>query len=116
MKFTRLPYSKRVRIIQCFIEDIDATTTSKLLFVNRKTINAWYREIRRRLLPYSSQVQNVSKSSYKAFETRRLQKFYGLRIKDLPYHIAESRLRHVYGRRFRALIIDVTEDLLTPLA
>ena len=113
MRFTRLSFQKRSRIVQCFIEDVDATTASRLTLVNRKTINAWYREIRRRLLPHASQYQGTSRS-LKAYETKRLSKFYGLRSRDLPYHLAETRVRFELGRRFRALVIETADDLLDP--
>lgn len=113
MRFTRLSFQKRSRIVQCFIEDVDATTASRLTLVNRKTINAWYRELRRRLLPYASQYVGTSRS-LKAYETKRLSKFYGLRSRDLPYHLAETRVRFELGRRFRALVIEAADDLLNP--
>ncbi len=98
--------------MQCFIEDVDATTASRLTMVNRKTVNAWYREIRRRLLPYASQYTAAPSRALRSYETKRLAKFYGLRPKDLPYHIAETRVRFELGRRCGALIIDIADDLL----
>lgn len=113
MRFTRLGRLKRSRIVQCFIEDVDATTAAKLSLVNRKTVNSWYRELRRRLLPFASQYQSESGRLYRSFETKRLAKFYGLRPRDMPYHVAETRLRFTLGKRYRTLIIDIADDLLS---
>lgn len=112
MMFTRLSFQKRSRIVHCFIEDVDATTASRLTLVNRKTVNAWYKELRRRLLPYASQFEGSSRS-LKSYETKRLSKFYGLRSRDLPYHLAETRVRFELGRKFGAAVLDVADDLLS---
>ena len=44
MKFERLSKYKIKKIIECFSEDIAATSASKILKLNRKTVNRYYNE------------------------------------------------------------------------
>ena len=48
MKYRRLSRYKIKRIILCFAEDITASSASKILHINRNTINAYYNEILRK--------------------------------------------------------------------
>lgn len=112
MDYTRLPYAKRSRIVHCFAEDVDATRAARLCLVNRKTANAWYKELRRRLLPYAATLPEVDHRAFSSYLSVRLRKFYGLRKKDVPYHAAESKLRFVLKRRYTALVLDVADEML----
>jgi transposase-like protein len=49
-KFNRLSPQKRNKIFLCFAEDLTATTTAKIVGVNRNTVNAYYQEIRNKIL------------------------------------------------------------------
>lgn len=53
MKYHRLSRYKIKRIILCFAEDITASSASKILRINRNTINAYYNEIREKILQHS---------------------------------------------------------------
>ena len=57
MKYHRLSRYKIKRIILCFAEDITASSASKILHINRNTINAYYNEIREKILQYSLKEQ-----------------------------------------------------------
>ena len=46
-----------VLIILCFSEDITASSASKILRINRNTINAYYNEIREKILQHSLKEQ-----------------------------------------------------------
>ena len=53
MKYHRLSRYKIKRIILYFTEGITATSVSKILHINRNTINAYYNGIREKILQHS---------------------------------------------------------------
>ena len=53
MKFSRLSAYKIRRIISCFSEDVTATSASKILVLNRNTINSYYNLLRSLILEQS---------------------------------------------------------------
>ena len=53
VSYHRLSRYKIRKIILCFTEDITATSASKILPINRNTINAYYNEIREKILQHS---------------------------------------------------------------
>ena len=55
MKYHRLSRYKIKRIILCFTEDVTASSASKILHINRNTINAYYHGIREKILHHSLQ-------------------------------------------------------------
>ena len=55
MKFERLSKYKIKKIIDCFSEDITATSASKILKLNRKTINRYYNEFRQKIFEKSQE-------------------------------------------------------------
>ena len=57
MKYQRLSRYKIRKIILCFSEDITASSASKILRINRNTINAYYNEIRKKILQHSLKEQ-----------------------------------------------------------
>ena len=57
MKYRRLSRYKIKRIILCFAEDITARSASKILPINGNTINAYYNEIREKILQHSLKEQ-----------------------------------------------------------
>ena len=74
MKHHGLSRYKIKRIILCFAEDITATSASKILHINRNTINAYYNEIREKILQYSLKEQAKELGEFEldesCFETR----------------------------------------------
>ncbi len=101
--------------MQCFAEDVDAATTARLCLVNRKTVNAWYGEIRRRLLPYSTGLPALTTAAirgFKIFHSRRTSKFYGIGVRKQGLHLAESRLRFEYKSSFRSVVLEAVDSLL----
>lgn len=54
-KKSHLDVWKTRKIIRYFAEDLTATTTSKLLWIERKTINRWYEYMRKVIAYYSLQ-------------------------------------------------------------
>ena len=57
MKYNRLSKYKIKKIIECFSEDITATVASRILKLNRNTINSYYNEFRKKILEYSFKEQ-----------------------------------------------------------
>ena len=53
MKHHRLSQYKIRKIILCFTEAITASSASKILHINRNTINAYYHGLREKILQYS---------------------------------------------------------------
>ena len=65
MKYNRLSKYKIEKIIKCFSEDLTASSTARILGINRNTINTYYDEFRKKLLLYSIE---VTKQEYGEFE------------------------------------------------
>lgn len=55
VKYTKLSKYKRKQILRCFALDFTATQTSKLLKINRNTINAWYNKFRIEIAKHQEQ-------------------------------------------------------------
>ena len=53
MKYRRLGNYKVKKIMMCFCEDLTASTTAKILSINRNTINAYFNEFRVKILENS---------------------------------------------------------------
>ena len=113
MRFKRLPTQKRSRIIQCFIEDVPAATAARLVFVNRKTLNTWYRELRGRLVIESHSLPEISNlGAFKGYHERRIAKFNGLSTKSKRTYLIESRMRYQLRHGFASLVLKTAVDLL----
>lgn len=113
MYYTRLTRNRRVRLVHFFIEDVDASTAARLLSINRKTANAWYSEIRHRLVPLVPRLPPLTEiRGLKGYHERRIAKFNGLRRSVLPYHVLESRVRFQLKSRFKAVVLELASDLL----
>ena len=69
MKYHRLSRYKIKRIILCFSEDITASSASKILHINRNTINAYYNEIREKILQYSLKEQEKELGEFEVDES-----------------------------------------------
>ena len=69
MKYHRLSRYKIKRIILCFAEDITASSASKILRINRNTINAYYNEIREKILRHSLQEQEKELGEFELDES-----------------------------------------------
>ena len=74
MKYHRLSRYKIRKIILCFTEDITASSASKILHINRNTTNAYYNEIREKILQYSLREREKELGEFEldenCFETR----------------------------------------------
>ena len=53
MRYNRLSRYKILKIIRCFCEDVNATSASKILGLNRNTINLYYNHFRRLIFQLS---------------------------------------------------------------
>ena len=69
MKYHRLSRYKIKRIIFCFAEDITASSASKILHINRNTINAYYNEIREKILQHSLKEQEKELGEFELDES-----------------------------------------------
>jgi transposase-like protein len=65
LKYSRLSVYRIRRIILCFCEDITASSASKLLFINRNTINLYYNHFRKLILRQSLELNS---QDYGVFE------------------------------------------------
>ena len=77
MKYHRLSRYKIRKIILCFAEDITASSASKILHINRNTINAYYNEIREKILQHYLKEQGKELGEFELdesyFEARRVR-------------------------------------------
>ena len=69
MKYRRLSRYKIRKIILCFAEDITASSASKILHINRNTINAYYNEIREKILQHSLKEQEKELGEFELDES-----------------------------------------------
>ena len=69
MKCHRLSRYKIKRIILCFTEEITASSASKILPINRKTTNAYYNEIRKKILHHSLKEQAKESGKFELDES-----------------------------------------------
>ena len=69
MKYHRLSRYKIKRIILCFSEDITASSASKILHINRNTTNAYYNEIREKILQHSLKEQEKELGEFELDES-----------------------------------------------
>ncbi len=51
-KYRRISKNKVNKILRCFVSDISATSATKLICVNRNTINDWYNTFREKIAEY----------------------------------------------------------------
>ena len=51
-KFKRITQTKANKIMRCFASDISATQTSRIVGVNRNTVNDWFNSFREKILEY----------------------------------------------------------------
>ena len=69
MKYSRLSRYKIKKIIECFSEDITASSASKILKLNRKTKNSYYNEFRKLILEYSLREQEKELGEFELDES-----------------------------------------------
>ena len=69
MKYSRLSRYKIKKIIEYFSEDITATSAAKILRLNRKTINSYYNEFRKKILEYSLREQEKELGEFEQDES-----------------------------------------------
>jgi len=69
MKYHRLSKYKIKKIIDCFSEDITATSAAKILKLNRNTINAYYREFRQKILENSIKEKDLEIGEFELDES-----------------------------------------------
>ena len=55
MKYRRLSVYKIKKILECFCNDLTASTTARILKINRNTINLYFNEFRKKILEKSIQ-------------------------------------------------------------
>ena len=69
MRYSRLSRYKIKKIIECFSEDITASSAAKILKLNRKTINSYYNEFRRLILEHSLHEQEKELGEFELDES-----------------------------------------------
>ena len=69
MRYSRLSRYKIKKIIECFSEDITASSAAKILKLNRKTVNSYYNEFRRLILEHSLREQEKELGEFELDES-----------------------------------------------
>ena len=100
MKYNRLIRYKIKKIIVCFSEDITTTSASKVLSINRNTINSYYNEFRECILE-----ESLHKNSRKE-GTRNVHKEYRLRWSNIGYSRFQSSFEAMWTARRLANLTD----------
>ena len=75
MRYSRLSRYKIKKIIECFSEDITASSAAKILKLNRKTVNSYYNEFRRLILEHSLREQEKELGEFELDES-----YFGARL------------------------------------
>lgn len=113
MRFVRLSLAKRSKLLQCFSEDVPASVAARLVMVNRKTANAWYAELRSRVLVGVTNLPPLGNASrFSAYHERRIARFNGICVQSRRVFLLESRLRYQLKGAFRSVLLDTSSDLL----
>ena len=107
MKYRRLSRYKIRKIILCFSEDITASSASKILHINRNTINAYYNEIREKILQHSLKEQEKELGEFELdesyFGARRVRGKRGHGWKNAGFWAAKKELESVCDGRSKLL-------------
>ena len=69
MRYSRLSRYRIKKIIECFSEDITASSAAKILKLNRKTVNSYYNEFRRLILEHSLSEQEKELGEFELDES-----------------------------------------------
>lgn len=113
MKFTRLPRGKRLKLVHYFIEDIGASSAARLLALNRKTVNSWYTELRRRLSLLEGTLTPIKdRRVFAGYHERRIASRNGLFASAKGMHLLESRVRFQLKGKLKATVLAVSKDLI----
>jgi transposase-like protein len=116
MKYSRLSKYKIKKIILCFSEDITASTASKLLKLNRNTINSYYNTFRRKLLEYSLKEEAKELGEYELdesyFGAKRVR---GKRGRGAAGKTPVFGLLKRNGKVFVTVVPKCSKDVLMPI-
>lgn len=116
MKYNRLSRYKIRQIIFCFSEDITATSASKLLKLNRNTINAYYNDIRRKILQHSFAEQSKELGEFELdesyFGAKRVR---GKRGRGAAGKTPVFGLLKRDGKVFVTVVLNCSRDELLPI-
>ena len=99
MKYRRLNDYEVKKIMQCFCDDLPASTTAKILYINRNTINAYLNEFSVKIL------ENSIKEHRKEFDVFELdESYFGAR------RIRRKRGRGADGKNPRFWLSKMTQN------
>lgn len=116
MKFERLSKYKIRKIIECFAEDITATSASKLLKLNRKTVNRYYNEFRQKILEQSFEEHRKEFGEFELdesyFGARRIR---GKRGRGAAGKTPVFGLLKRNGKVFVTIVPDCSKEQLMPI-
>ena len=116
MKYHRLSRYKIKRIILCFSEDITASSASKILRINRNTINAYYNEIQEKILQYSLREQEKKLGDFELdesyFGARRVR---GKRGRGAAGKTPVLGLLKRKGKVFVTIVTNCSKEELMPI-
>jgi len=116
MKYNRLSKYKIKKIIECFSEDITATSASKILKINRNTINSYYNEFRKKILEYSLKEHKKELGEFELdesyFGAKRVR---GKRGRGAAGKTPVFGLLKRNGKVFVTVVPNCTKDKLMPI-
>jgi transposase-like protein len=116
LKYSRLSAYKVNGIILCFCEDINASSASKLLRINRNTINLYYNHFRRLIFQQSFEANSrdfgVFELDESYFGARRVK---GKRGRGAAGKIPVFGLLKRGGKAFVSIIPNCSKEELMPI-
>ena len=105
MKYHRLSRYKIRKIILYFTGDITASFVSKILHINQKTINAYYNEIREKILHHSLKEQAKELGEFELDERVRYNRQSTVAIADEASVMERICVRKIIRQRHWVLLV-----------
>ena len=116
MRYRRLSEYKIKKIMKCFCADVTASTTAKILSINRNTINAYFKEFRIKILEDSIKKHNKEFGEFELdesyFGARRIR---GKRGRGAAGKTPVFGLLKRNGKVFVTIVQNCSKESLMPI-
>ena len=116
MKYRRLSVYKIKKILECFCNDLTASTTARILKINRNTINSYFNEFRKKILEKSIKNQQMEFGEFELdesyFGARRIR---GKRGRGAAGKTPVFGLLKRDGKVFVTVVPNCSKEVLMPV-
>ena len=116
MKYKRLSTYEQKKILECFCNDLTASTTARILKINRNTINSYFNEFRKKILEKSIQDHQMEFGEFELdesyFGARRIR---GQRGRGAAGKTPVFGLLKRDGKVFVTVVPNCSKEVLMPV-